>query len=580
MSSPTQLLEIPSKSLILLIGPPGSGKSTFCHEAVIRNIEMSPVIYVTTESAPSKVAESMAKKGLGETLPHPIRFVDAFHETVGLSTTDRPDTVNASSEDLTSLGVAISKIRERMGENSLLVFDSLTPPYLMSGPEILKFMRMTLLRLAAEGNAVLACVDEGCGKPEDLVAMMTTADGIVKIELMDGSKTFNIVKHPKVGPIKIEIPMTWSPALSYHYNMKMMTQHIAMTMGLMGGPPLRTEVGDHVNLFWPHFARWCGMLWDPKRFPTMTYNLNKLSESRMGEFIKLLPLRARLLLKFMPKNFSKVKDMKKLISFFKRASDPSEGIMEYLEDASKTDEHYVRVRDDSHCWGFENVGATLHLGILGGFAGVTKGFEKDRGGPDRDWNIVEMKCIGLGDPYCEMKFVPGEIEELKANLEAIDSTIMERIHDRLMHHLMEFMLHGKPLWDRPSGNEVDLHGFSHIIGTEAAIVSERYRMAMRLGGAMGGKKVGEHLMDAGVREDEGVKYILNLLEHCKVGKVTIGETIRMVQNCESFMIKAEEPSCHFTTGFLNGFFSAVKNQHVKETKCIAMGDPYCEWEFR
>ena len=57
MSSPTQLLEIPSKSLVLLIGPPGSGKSTFCHEAVIRNIEMSPVIYVTTESAPSKVAE-------------------------------------------------------------------------------------------------------------------------------------------------------------------------------------------------------------------------------------------------------------------------------------------------------------------------------------------------------------------------------------------------------------------------------------------------------------------------------------------------------------------------------------------
>jgi predicted hydrocarbon binding protein len=35
-----------------------------------------------------------------------------------------------------------------------------------------------------------------------------------------------------------------------------------------------------------------------------------------------------------------------------------------------------------------------------------------------------------------------------------------------------------------------------------------------------------------------------------------------------------------TTGLLNGFFSAVKNQHVKETKCIAAGDPCCEWEFR
>jgi len=97
---------------------------------------------------------------------------------------------------------------------------------------------------------------------------------------------------------------------------------------------------------------------------------------------------------------------------------------------------------------------------------------------------------------------------------------------------------------------------------------------------MGGKEVGERLMDAGIGEDEAVKRILSLFAHCKVGKVTIGETLRMEQNCESFMIKAEEPSCHFTTGFLNGFFSAVKNHHVKEIECIAVGNPYCEWEFR
>ena len=66
----------------------------------------------------------------------------------------------------------------------------------------------------------------------------------------------------------------------------------------------------------------------------------------------------------------------------------------------------------------------------------------------------------------------------------------------------------------------------------------------------------------------------------------MNETMRIRENCESFWSKlwstpdSNEPSCFFTTGFLNGFFSAVKNQHVKETKCIAMGDPYCEWEFR
>ena len=121
-------------------------------------------------------------------------------------------------------------------------------------------------------------------------------------------------------------------------------------------------------------------------------------------------------------------------------------------------------------------------------------------------------------------------------------------------------------------------GFPHIAG-------ERYRMALRMGGVKSGKEVGERLMDAGISEDEAVRRVLNFLEHCKVGKVTVSETIRMEENCESireslYATKRGEPSCYFTTGFLNGFFSAVKNQHVKETKCIAMGDPYCEWEFR
>ena len=138
-----QLQEIPHKNLILLVGSPGSGKSTFCHQAVIRNIETRPIIYVTTESTPSKVIDSLRKMGLGEMLPHDLGFVDAFHETVGLSSEDQSDTVTASSGDLTSLDIAISKMRERMDEKVLLVFDSMTTPYLMNGLEILRFMRMT-----------------------------------------------------------------------------------------------------------------------------------------------------------------------------------------------------------------------------------------------------------------------------------------------------------------------------------------------------------------------------------------------------------------------------------------------------
>jgi predicted hydrocarbon binding protein len=111
-------------------------------------------------------------------------------------------------------------------------------------------------------------------------------------------------------------------------------------------------------------------------------------------------------------------------------------------------------------------------------------------------------------------------------------------------------------------------------------------MALRLGGAVAGKDVGESLIDAGIGENDAVKRILHFLEYCKVGKVSIGETIRIVESCESLWSKfwstpdVREPSCFFTTGFLNGFFSAVTNQHVKETRCLGFGQPYCEWEFR
>jgi predicted hydrocarbon binding protein len=120
-------------------------------------------------------------------------------------------------------------------------------------------------------------------------------------------------------------------------------------------------------------------------------------------------------------------------------------------------------------------------------------------------------------------------------------------------------------------------GFPNVAG-------ERYRMALRMGGARSGKKVGERLIEAELGGDEAIKRVINFLNYCKVGKVTMEETIKIKENCEPLetelsLTKPEEPCCFFTTGFLNGLFSAVKSQHVREIKCIGAGDPYCEWEI-
>ena len=210
-------------------------------------------------------------------------------------------------------------------------------------------------------------------------------------------------------------------------------------------------------------------------------------------------------------------------------------------------------------------------------AGSFQGMEKLLGGTDRGWNIVETKCIGLGDPYCEWKVVPGTIDDLRDSLEK-DSDVINRVQERLMHHILGFLLQGKPLIDRPTlGSEVHIHEVQHV--TAAPSVDERLKMAFRMGGARAGKMLGEHLMEAGVKGDEAINRVIDFMNFCKVGKVSVSKTIKMKENCERFRMKTEQPSCYFTTGFLNGLFSVVKDQHVREIRCIAAGDPYCEWEI-
>jgi predicted hydrocarbon binding protein/KaiC/GvpD/RAD55 family RecA-like ATPase len=572
--------------MILLVGPPGSGKSTFCQQAALQSLAVDkPLIFVTTEYGPSEAERALKERGLWEVEPGLLNFVNVYHETVGLSVSDRPDTVHAHCEDLSSIDIAISKLSERIGRKGiLLVLDSLTSPYLFSGFEVLRFMRMTLSGFAAEGNAVLTCIDEGCGKSEDLVAMMSLSNGVIKMETEDGTRVLNVVKHPTVEPTRIEVAGVKIPEKLW--DMRMWEEKIMeFPLQMMKGAALaavRGELGDYVNLFWPNFAHWSCILWDPKGFPEMAYEMSKKHGEGMKEMMEIAPWHQRMLFRLlMPKSLSGVKGMKKL-AYPKMLKPWGMGILEYVEDFSKTDEHYFKVYESAECWGFENVGAAMGYLLPPASAGMFKGLESWRG-LERDWNAVETKCIGLGDPYCEWKVVPGEIPELKDSLEK-DSPIIDRMHDRLMGRLMGFLLDGKPLVERPSGSDVVLSTVMHVT-LQPVLAGERYRMVMRMAGAKAGKEVGEHLMDAGIREDEAVNRVLNFLEYCKVGKVTINETIKMKENVESvfyrFMTKKrEEPCCYFTTGFVNGFFSTVKNQHVREIKCIAMGDPYCEWEFR
>jgi predicted hydrocarbon binding protein/KaiC/GvpD/RAD55 family RecA-like ATPase len=575
-----EIQEVPRESLILVAGPPGVGKSRFCHQVVLNGLAADkPIIFVTTEQTPAAVRGLLRERGMAEATPEMLSFVDAFSQTVGVETPGRPDTIYANCVDLNSISIATTKLQERMGQRGiLLALDSLTSPYLLSGAEVTRFMRLFLSRFTAEGNAVLALLDEGCSKPEDSVAMMSIADGVIKMEIKEKSRIVHVLKHSKVAPTSIETPMTWSPVLPHQRFDPRVLKGEMQQMFSAPAKPLRTEIqDDFINVFWKNLASWSGMLWDPKRFPVMAYELDKEAHASARELISLLPWRTKVLFKLlMPSSLSEIKDMRRFLSrFSKILTRQGYGTFEYLENISNEDEHHLRIYENCSCWGFDNVGAGLGFHQCGEWAGGFVGMEKE----ERDWNVMETKCIGLGDPYCEFKAVPGHISELKESLESIDSSIVGKVHDRLMDQLVGFLVHGKPLPERPTmGSRIIFEEMHHVTGVPA-LFSERYGVALRMGGAKAGKEVGERLMEAGVMGDEALKRVVSFMEYCRVGKIDLGETMKIRQNCETFGLQTSEPSCFFTTGFLNGLFSALKDQHVREIKCIAAGDPYCEWEI-
>jgi KaiC/GvpD/RAD55 family RecA-like ATPase len=108
----TQLQEVPPKNLILLVGPPGAGKTTFCQQSILQNLAMErPIIHVTSENDPSGAEKALREKGLGRIESGLLNFVDAFNETVGTSAPSRPDTAYADCNDLSSRSIDRCVIR-------------------------------------------------------------------------------------------------------------------------------------------------------------------------------------------------------------------------------------------------------------------------------------------------------------------------------------------------------------------------------------------------------------------------------------------------------------------------------------
>ncbi len=573
--------DIPRNSLVLLSGPPGSGKSTFCKDTVryyLKN-RTGLVIYLATESRPDEIIESLLTGGVNVNQLERIKIIDAYSATLA----DLPESKHgvvvdgADCTDLTGMGAKISKLADSVNSSdSLLVFDSLSAPYIFNGESTIKFLRMSLTRFALQGNRVLVCLAEGLGKSEDLVAMQSISNGVIRIEPQAQKRVLNVAKFPNMKPIVLDYVLKGSvEPVGYNLQNPFTTQWFSNSESALMGKRTRQAVPDKVNLIWLQLALWGGMLWD-RRFPTLMYNFGRDIYYQVAQ--QLIP-------RVVQQN-PQVKGKNDLVGLVNTLMPTIKGAIATLgggelymvEPKTNNDEIHIGWNESDLCFAFPNVNGALCYFYSGALASVIKA-STDYLEQGRSWEAVEYMCLGLGDSTCRARVVPAGSDGLTAYLESADNVKIERVNERITEQMASYLLTGQPpIQRRRLGEGIHVTQFQKEI-TLPALSSDIFRRALSMAGVNSGMKLAEYLGERGISANESINQLGKFLMYANVGQVQFGEKLRIVENAETVGLKSSLPICSFTTGFLGGFATVTKGTKVHEDVCQSTGGDYCEWVF-
>lgn len=575
-----EVLEIPSSTLVIVIGPPGAGKSTFLRRTIAYNAFdlKKPTIVISTKSLPEQFERDLLKRmGAGRVGEVPVRFVDAYSGTVGLHS-EGSRALGANCNDPTSIGIALAKALRDLAQESLVAVESLTPIYLLNERILIKFVQNTLLRHAGEGRRVVTVMDEGIGRAEDLNRLLALAPAVLRINLEGSNRVLEVMKHPSLERGKLIFgtigrenkPLQCRSELTQ--DTEMLGAHWESHAGKSPGF-IRAKLGDFVGIPWIQLVYLGGITWDTRRFPRLVYDASRdlynhcltlgRKDWESGEVI------------------ASIHNTEFARQFILASNGPDArerqnwALADFVSTQSSKDGYIVRLREAATCWNLNKIGAPLCFYDSGVFAGGAQAFDSD----GCDWHAYEEECVGEGAPYCEIVLKPEPTTDFDKYLNAGNGSKCEEAMDSLVGTLTQVALDRAEPPSRPTlGPDARLAAFQESTSVPA-ISDEEFMIAVRLAGANVGKKLGESFLEAGIKLTENSKYLAALFSKLKIGRLFTTDTLKLYESCESYGIRANRPICFFTTGFLNGFYSIVNGLSVKELKCVGAGAQYCEWEF-
>ena len=181
------------------------------------------------------------------------------------------------------------------------------------------------------------------------------------------------------------------------------------------------------------------------------------------------------------------------------------------------------------------------------------------------------------------------LEELAAALKQLDVVVELEVHEAEVPGLIVDAAHFPLLFLGQEVVVIDLRMIGHmfsrldeVFGTGASVIL--YEMGVRAG-----KVIVEEVVECGIREEDVLKVLAALgvargwgiTEILSWDPRAVRLVLRVWENfeCKPLAGRKRKPHSHFMRGVIAGIVSKLTGQPVKvrEVKCLAKGDPYCEF---
>ncbi len=178
---------IPKGSLVLVLGPPGAGKSIlgklFLHTGLVAGAQ---TFMVSTAEADQAIAETMSMFRWTEGVPERVHVLDCYSWRLG----GKRSKYSVPLTSLTEVSVSLSKLFNDTGihpeGNERLVVDSFTDFVKYVGVDkSLKFLDYLRQKLRENGVTGLLMLEEGVHAPRTIAAVEYSTDGTIRMKVSE-----------------------------------------------------------------------------------------------------------------------------------------------------------------------------------------------------------------------------------------------------------------------------------------------------------------------------------------------------------------------------------------------------------